>query len=71
MPATTLDFMPGEIDLVDCFVAGAATCLGTVIGLAINSLFNYYHLSPHIRAHVLCAGLRARYVFLTFGMRKT
>ena len=38
MPATTLDFMPGEIDLVDCFVAGAATCLGTAIGLAINDL---------------------------------
>ena len=26
---------------------------------------NYYHLSPHIRARVLCAGVRARYVFLT------
>jgi hypothetical protein len=26
---------------------------------------NYYHLSPHIRAHVLCAPPRARYVFLT------
>ena len=25
---------------------------------------NYYHLSPHICAHVLCAGVRARYVFL-------
>ncbi len=25
---------------------------------------NYYHLSPHIRAHVLCAPPRARYVFL-------
>ena len=24
----------------------------------------YYHLSPHIRAHVLCAPPRARYVFL-------
>ncbi len=36
MPATTLDFMPGEIDLVDCFVAGAATCLGTAIGFTIK-----------------------------------
>lgn len=25
--------------------------------------FNFYHLSPHIRAHALCAP-RARYVFL-------
>ncbi len=25
----------------------------------------YYHLSPHIRAHVLCALPRTRYVFLT------
>ena len=25
---------------------------------------NYYHLSPHIRAHVLCAPPSARYVFL-------
>jgi len=30
-----------------------------------NIGFNYYHLSPHIRAHVLCAPPRARYVFLT------
>ncbi len=26
---------------------------------------NYYHLSPHIRAQVLCSPPRARYVFLT------
>ncbi len=26
---------------------------------------NYFHLFPHIRAHVLCAFPRARYVFLT------
>ena len=30
---------------------------------------NYYHLSPHIRAHVLCAPPRARYVFLSKGTR--
>ena len=26
---------------------------------------NYYHLSPHIRAQVLCAPPRTRYVFLS------
>ena len=30
---------------------------------------NYYHLSPHRRAHVLCAPPRARYVFLSKGTR--
>ena len=39
MPATTLDFMLFDIDLVDCFVAGAATCLGTLIGCAIIDHF--------------------------------
>ena len=28
---------------------------------------NYYHLSPHIRAQVLCAPPRTRYVFLSKG----
>jgi hypothetical protein len=31
-----------------------------------NASCNYYHLSPHIRAHVLCATPRARYVFFMF-----
>jgi hypothetical protein len=34
-------------------------CSGDHYGIS-----NYYHLSPHIRAHVLCAPPHARYVFL-------
>ena len=29
-----------------------------------EGLGNYYHLSPHVRANVLCAPPRTRYVFL-------
>jgi hypothetical protein len=39
MPATTLDFMRFDVELADCFVAAAAAGLGTVIGYAINKLF--------------------------------
>ena len=30
-----------------------------------SCVHNYYHLSPHIRAQVLCAPPRTRYVFLS------
>ena len=36
----------------------------SVTPLLVIRVANYYHLSPHIRAHVLCAGVRARDVFL-------
>jgi len=41
----------------------------SVTPLLVIRVANYYHLSPHIRAHVLCAGVRARYVFLSKGTR--